>query len=154
MCNLSKIKHTRHAPHGILQPIPIPNQPFEVVTMDFISELPPSHRYNTIFILVCKLTKYTFFIPCSTRITEKKVTQLFFDKIITHVSLPKQIISDRDTHWRNLFWKEVCESMGFRQALTTTHHPQVDGQTEILNQLLFTPSLIRARPTGQVYYPT
>jgi deoxyuridine 5'-triphosphate nucleotidohydrolase len=131
-----KIKHARHAPYGILQPIPIPNQPFEVVTMDFISELPPSHGYNAIFVLVCKLTKYAFFIPCSTRINEKKAAQLFFDKIVTHVGLPKQVISDRDTRWRNLFWKEVCESMGSRRALTTAHHPQADGQTEILNQTI------------------
>ena len=61
---------------------------------------------------------------------------MFFNKIITHVSLPKQIISDCDTRWRNLFWKEVCESMGSRWALTTTYHPQADGQTEILNQMI------------------
>ena len=38
--------------------------------------------------------------------------------------------------WRNLFWKEVCESMGSRRALTTAYHPQADGQTEVLNQTL------------------
>jgi hypothetical protein len=67
---------------------------------------------------------------------EKKAAQLFFDRIVTHVGLPKQIISDRDTRWRNIFWKEVCESMGSRRALTTAYHPQADGQTEILNQTI------------------
>ena len=61
---------------------------------------------------------------------------MFFDKIITHIGLPKQIISNRDTQWRNLFWKEVCKSMGSRWALTTTYHPQANGQTEILNQMI------------------
>jgi len=131
-----KIKHARHLPYGLLQPIPIPSQPFEVVTMDFIGELPKSQNYNSIFVLVCKLTKYAFFVPCNTMLMEKKAAQLFFNKIVTHVGLPKQIISDRDTRWRNSFWKEVCESMGSRQALTTAYHPQADGQTEILNQTI------------------
>ena len=107
-----KIKHTCHLPYGLLQPIPIPNQPFKVVTMDFISELPKSQGHNSIFVLICKLMKYTFFIPCDTNLTEKGAVKLFFNKIVTHVRLPKQIISDCDTRWRNIFWKEVCESMG------------------------------------------
>ena len=131
-----KIKHARHLPYGLLQPIPIPTQPFEVITMDFIGELPRSQHYDSIFVLICKLTKYAFFIPCDTKLTEKCTAQLFFDKIVTHVGLPKQIISDRDTRWRNLFWKEVCEAMGSRRALTTAYHPQADGQTEILNQTI------------------
>ena len=68
--------------------------------------------------------------------TEKKTARLFFDKIVTHVGLPKQVISDRDTQWRNLFWKEVCEATGSQRALTTAYHPQADGQTEILNQTI------------------
>ncbi len=67
---------------------------------------------------------------------EKKAAQLFFDKIVTHIGLPKQIISDRDTRWRNSFWKEVCESTGSWRTLTTAYHPQADGQMEILNQTI------------------
>ena len=131
-----KIKHACHLLYGLLQPIPIPTQLFEVVTMDFITKLPESQGFNLIFVLICKLTKYAFFIPCDTNLTEKKAAKLFFDKIVTHVGLPKQIISNRDTRWRNIFWKEVCESMGSRRALTTAYHPQADGQTEILNQTI------------------
>ena len=89
-----KIKHVRHLLYGLLQPIPIPLQPFEVVTMDFIGELPQSKRFNAIFVLVCKLTKYAFFIPCTTSFKEEDTTHLFFDKIVTHIRLPKQIISN------------------------------------------------------------
>jgi len=113
MCLIcQKIKHARHAPYGLLQLRPIPNQPFEVVTMDFIGELLKSNGFDAIFILICKLTKYTFFILCNVTLTEKKAACLFFDKIIMHIRLPKQIISNQDPHWRNLCWKEVCESMG------------------------------------------
>jgi len=61
---------------------------------------------------------------------------MFFDKIVTLVGLPKQIISDRDTQWRNNFWKEVCQATGSKRALTTSYPPQADGQTEILNQTI------------------
>ena len=52
-----KIKHARQLPYGLLQPIPIPMQPFELVTMDFIGELPRSQNHDSIFVLICKLTK-------------------------------------------------------------------------------------------------
>lgn len=65
------IKPARHAPYGMLQPIPIPDKPFEVVTMDLITDLPESKRLNAIFVIIDKLTKYAFFIPCTTKINEK-----------------------------------------------------------------------------------
>ena len=131
-----KIKHACHLPYGSLHSIPIPTQRFEVVTMDFIGELPESQGFDTIFVLICTITKYAFFIPPTTNLTEKKAAQMIFDKIVTHVGLPKQIIYDRDTRRRNIFWKEVCESMGSSRARTTAYHPQADGQTEILNQTI------------------
>ena len=126
----------RHARYEMLHPIPIPDKPFEVVTMDLITDLPESQKFNAIFVIICKLTKYAFFIPCTTKINEKDTAQLFFNNLVCHVGLPRQIISDRDTRWRNEFWKEVCEFMGSKRALTTSYHPQADRQTEVLNQTL------------------
>ena len=95
-----------------------------------------SKGFNAIFMLICKLTKFAFFILCTTDLKAEQAARMFFDKIITLVGLPKQIISDRDTQWRNTFWKEVCQAMGTKRALTTSYHPQADGQTEILNQTI------------------
>jgi hypothetical protein len=81
ICQKSKPK--RHAPFGLLQPIPIPTQPFEVVSMDFIPELPLSDGFDNIFIIVDKLTKYAVFIPTTTTIGEKDTTELFFHHIIS-----------------------------------------------------------------------
>ena len=131
-----QIKHKRHPSYGILQPIPIPDKPFEVVTMDLITDLPESNGYNAIYVIVCKLMKYAFFIPCTTKLSEKEAAKIFFDKVVCFVGLPIQIISNRDSRWSNEFWKEVCHYMGSRRALTTAYHPQADGQTEILNQTL------------------
>lgn len=131
-----KSKPRRHAPVGLLQPIPIPTRPFEVVSMDFIPELPESNGNDNILVIVDKLTKYAIFIPTVTTLTETATAKLFFHHIIAQFGIPRQIISDRDTRWRGDFWKEVCRLMGMNRALTTSYHPQADGQTEVLNQTL------------------
>ena len=131
-----QIKHKHHPSYGILQPIPIPDKPFEVVTMDLITDLPESNSYNAIYVIVCKLTKYAFFIPCTTKLSEKEAAKIFFNKVICFMGLPIQIISNQDSRWSNEFWKEVYCYMGSCRVLTTAYHPQADGQTEILNQTL------------------
>lgn len=94
-----KTKPRRHGPVGLLQPIPIPTQPFEVVSMDFIPELPISNGFNNILVIVDKLTKYAIVIPTTTRVTEEETAKLFFKHIISKFRIPRQVISDRDTQW-------------------------------------------------------
>ena len=134
--NCQKTKPRRHTPVGMLQPIPIPSQPFEVVTMYFIPELPEWEGYDNVLVIVDKLTKYAIFIPTTTVITERETAELYFQHVISQYGIPRQIISDRDTRWRGDFWKEICDKMGMKRALTTAYHPQADGQTEIMNQTL------------------
>ena len=129
-----KAGHRRHGPRGYLQPIPIPQQPFEVVTMDFIMDLPQSEGYNAVLVIVDKLTKYAHFIPCTTQINEEETAKLFHNYIWCHYGLPRQIITDRDSRWTGAFWEHLVSMLGIRRALTTAYHPQADGQTEIMNQ--------------------
>ena len=70
---------------------------FEVVSMDFIPELPRSDGFNNIFVIVDKLAKYVVFIPTTTTISEKETAELFFHHIILKFGVPQQVISDRDT---------------------------------------------------------
>ncbi len=131
-----KAKPRRHAPVGLLQPIAIPSRPFEVVTMDFIPELPKSSGFDNCLVIVDKLTKYGMFIPTTTKITAEGTAQMFFHHVVAHYGLPRQVITDRDPRWSAEFWEQLCKHMGMRRALTTSHHPQADGQSEILNQTL------------------
>ena len=124
-----KIKHTRQGPIGLLQPLPIPNGPFEVITMDFITELPPSNSFDSILVIVDKLTKYGHFIPMQVTNSAKDVAHLVFSHIISHYGLPLQVISDRDHLWTGLFWKEICSHLQVKHLLSTAYHPQTDGQT-------------------------
>jgi len=95
ICQKAKLRH--HVPVRMLQTIPIPSQPFEVVSMDFIPELPVSNGYNNILVIVDKLTKYALFIPTTTTITKKGTAKLFFHHVIAQYGIPWQVISDWDT---------------------------------------------------------
>jgi len=74
----------------MLQPIPIPSQPFEVVTMDFIPELPECEGYDNILVIVDKLTKYAMFIPTTTMITKKEQPNSF-----SNMSFPNMASLDK-----------------------------------------------------------
>ena len=104
-----KTKPRRHAPVGLLQPIPIPSQPFEVVSMDFIPELPSSSGFDNILVIVDKLTKYATFIPTTVSVTEIETAELFFCHIISKFGIPRQVITDRGARWKGEFWKEICK---------------------------------------------
>ena len=107
-----QVKPRHHAPLGLFQPIPIPSRPFDVVTMNFIPDLPESEGFNNILVIVDKLTKYVIFIATTVNITEKDPAELFFHHIISKFEIPRQVISDRDVRWRGDFWKEICKSHG------------------------------------------
>src|ERR1041384_2433370 len=104
--------------------------------MDLITHLPDSFGDNAILVLVDKLTKYAHFIPCKTTINEEETAQLIHDHIWCHYGLPQQIISDHDSRWTGAFWEHLTNKIGIKRALTTAYHPQADGQTEIMNQIL------------------
>ncbi|QRV96541.1 Retrovirus-related Pol polyprotein from transposon [Ceratobasidium sp. AG-Ba] len=131
-----KAKPKRHGQRGFLKSIPIPSQPFEVVTMDFIMDLPPSNGYNAILTIVDKLTKFAHFIPCNTSTNEEETAKLFHAHIWTKYGLPRQVITDRDARWTGAFWEHLTSLVGVQRSLTTAYHPQADGQSEIMNQTL------------------
>jgi Integrase zinc binding domain len=131
-----KIKHRRHAPLGLIRAIPIPEKPFDVISMDFITDLPESNGFSAILVIVDKLTKYGIFIATKKQINEVETAQLFVNRVVVPYGVPRGIITDRDSRWTGDFWKEVSTALGSNRHLTTSHHPQADGQTEILNQTL------------------
>lgn len=131
-----KTKPRKHSPFGLLQSIAIPSQPFEVITMDFIMDLPDSNGFNAILVVVDKLTKFVIVMPCNTTVNEEETAELLFKNVFKTFGLPRQIISDRDARWTSRFWEGLCRQLGIRRGLSTAYHPQSDGQTENLNQTL------------------
>ena len=136
ICQKAKLR--RHAPIEMLQPIPIPSQPFKVVTMDFIPKLPECEGYDNVLVIVDKLTKYAIFIPTTTTITEREIAELFFQHVISQYGIPRQVISDRDTWWQGDFWKEIYNKMGIKRAYVS---PNRDNWVFSLNELLTPPHI-------------
>jgi hypothetical protein len=105
--------------------------------MDFIVQLPKTRNgYDSIVVFVDKLTKRAHFQPCHTSITAPEVATIFFSTIFRYHGLPKVIISDRDTKFTSKFWKCLFEHIGTKLAMSSSYHPQTDGQSERMNRTL------------------
>jgi hypothetical protein len=136
ICKQAKSEHVRYP--GLLQPLPIACQAWQTVTLDFIEGLPTSLRSNCIMVVVDKLTKYAHFVPLSHPFTAKQVALAFVDNIFKLHSLPEIMVSDRDPIFTSRLWKELFQLVGTELAMSSSRHPQTDGQTEWVNQCLET----------------
>ena len=80
-----------------------------------------------------KLTKFAIIIPTHDTLSQDGFAKLFVERVVHVFGLPKRIIADRDKRWATEFWKSIVSHFGSVMALASSHHPQTDGQTEILN---------------------
>jgi len=137
-----KVKVPNFTKFGFLIPNPIPSCPYQSISMDFIVNLPLSNGFNTIFVIVDHLSKQGSFIPCTTGLTAEEFTELFVRHVVCRFGLLDSIITDRDPRWTSDFWRGIAHFLKTKMSLSSAHHPQHDGQTEILNKHLVT--MIRA----------
>ena len=130
----------RHKPYGQLQSLSVPKQPWEEISLDFITQLPEScigtKAHDAILVVVDRYTKMAQFIPTTTDLAAPEFAALFHEKIELKYGSPKGIVSDRDSRITSKFWAEVCSYSLIKRRLSTAFHPQTDGQTEILNRIL------------------
>ena len=132
-----RAKTQPHKPAGLLQPLPIPNYPWEEVSMDFITTLPKTKTgHDAILVVVDRLTKMAHFIPTTTNADAPSTANLFFNHVFRIHGLPKKIISDRDPKFTSHFWKKISSLLDLKLGISTAFHPQTDGQTERTNRTL------------------
>jgi hypothetical protein len=133
----SRVKAEHQKPAGLLQPLKIPDWKWDQIGMDFITGLPRTKSgYDSIWVIVDRLTKVAHFIPVKTTYTSAKLADIYMKRIICLHGVPKSIVSDRGTQFTSHFWKQLHESLGTRLEFSTAFHPQTDGQTERVNQIL------------------
>ena len=121
---------------GFLHPLPIPDRPWQHISMDFKSFPTDSHGYDMICVFIDRLSKQSVSKPCFKTVTAKDMAKLFIEHVYPHHSLPDSIVSDRGPQFVSDFWKELCRILGIKLKLSTAFHPQTDGQTEIMNQYI------------------
>src|SRR5258707_11249302 len=121
-------------PYGDLNPLETPAQNWESISMDFITDLPPSHGFDTLLVVVDCLSKQSHFIPMIRSLNAPGLTQLYISSIFKLHGLPSSIISDRDPLFTSLFWDSLMSQLRIQHKLSTAYHPQMDGQTEQVHQ--------------------
>lgn len=115
---------------------PIPDRIWEDISLDFIIRLPKSSGYDTILVVVDRLSKYSHFIPLSHPYTAKTVANVSCKEIVRLHGIPQSILSDRDAIFLSAFWQELFQLSQTRLRMGTSYHPQSDGQTEVVNRCL------------------
>lgn len=127
---------------GFLHPLPIPDRPYQHLSMDFMSYSKDQHGYDMVFVVMDRLSKKSLSIPCHKKSGARELAAIFLVHVFRHHGFPKSIVSDRGPQFISSFWNEFCEILGIKVKLSTAFHPQTDGQTEIMNQYL----TLRLRP--------
>jgi len=104
--------------------------------MDFIKGLPLSHGYSAIMVLVDKQSKYAHFIALKHPYTNFSIAKVFVDQVVRLCGVPISIISDRDKVFVSTLWKKLFQLQGTTLCMSSSYHPQLDGQTKVVNHNL------------------
>ncbi|GKG39189.1 reverse transcriptase domain-containing protein, partial [Tanacetum coccineum] len=105
--------------------------------MDFVTKLPKSSQgYNTIWVIVDRLTKSAIFVPMRETDPMDKLARMYLKEVVTRHGIHVLIICDRDPRFASNFWKSLQNALGTNLDMSTTYHLQTDGQSERTIQTL------------------
>jgi hypothetical protein len=115
----------------LLQPFPILEWKWEVVTMDFITKFPRTRKqHDSIMVVVDKLTKVVHFIPMNITHKENNVVDIYMREVALLHGIPKTIVFDRDPKLTSKFWKGLFKGFKTNLNFGTTYHPKSNGKTK------------------------
>ena len=143
-----------------MQPIPLPGQKWQQITIDLVTDLPEYEGKTAITVFVDRLSKMVHFAPCTKEISAEKYGQLFVNHVFKHHGLPEVIISDRDPRFTSRFWRELfqklrtdlrfstafCRNARSHKAATSVIHLQSAGlslfrrQIEVVQRISYFPA--------------
>ena len=133
-CRRSTVPRDR--PPGLLYSLPIPERPWQHISIDFKSFPKDKYRNDIIYIVIDRLGKRAYSIPCQKTITVQGIATLFIIYVWCIHRPPDSIVSDRGLQFISEFWNELCRILGIKLKLSTAFYPQTDRQTEIINQYI------------------
>src|SRR5579871_3641008 len=101
-CQRTKSRTTKE--NGLLHPLPVPRQPWDEISLDLVTHLPRTPRgHDAIVVFVDRLSKQAHFIPTTSKVTAKKLAEIFFKEIFRLHGMPRHIVSDHDTRFTSKF---------------------------------------------------
>ncbi|GJZ71342.1 putative reverse transcriptase domain-containing protein [Tanacetum coccineum] len=134
-CAKVKAKHQR--PLGLLVQPKIPEWKWDNITMDFVIKLPKtSQGYDTIWVIVDRLTKSAIFTPMRETDPMDKLAKMYLKEVVARHGIPVSIIYDHDPRFTSNFWKSLQKALGTSLDMSTTYHPETDEQSERTIQTL------------------
>ena len=134
-CQVNKVPNT--APAGMLQPHDVPETVWDTITMEFITELPKGKAgYDSVFVIVEKLSKRAVFILTTKTVTSMEAAQLLHDSVFNKFEMPFKIVSDRDPKLKSNFWTTLAQLLNIKLNISTADHPQTEGQSEVMIRTL------------------
>lgn len=104
--------------------------------MNFIDALPSSNGKTSILVVIDRLSKYAHFLALAHPYSAKIVAEKFVDGVVKYHGLPRSIVSDRDPIFMSNFWQEFFKLSGTKLHMSSSYHPQSDGQSEVTNRCL------------------
>jgi hypothetical protein len=138
-CVTCRQAKSRVLPHGLYTPLPVPSVPWIDISIDFILGLPRSRKgTDSIFVVVDRFSKMAHFISCHKTDNTTHIANLFFRMIVQLHGVPRSIMSNCDVKFLSYFWNVLWGKLGTKLLFSTTCHPQMDGQTEVVNKTLST----------------
>jgi transposase InsO family protein len=136
-CHACRRSHVpRDKTPGLLHLLPVPDRPWQHISMDFKSFPRDKKGYDSILVIVDRLGKRPISIPCYKTATARDLARMFIESVWRYYGPPDTIVSDRGPQFIADFWNEFCTILGIKLKLSTADQPQTDGQTEIVNQYI------------------
>ncbi|GKA34058.1 putative reverse transcriptase domain-containing protein [Tanacetum coccineum] len=127
----AKVKAEHQRPSGLLVQPKIPEWKWDNITMDFVTKLPKtSQGYDTIWVIVDRLTKSAIFTPIRETDPLDKLARIYLKEVVARHGIPVSIICDRDPRFASNFWRSLQNALGTNLDMSTAYHPQTDGQSE------------------------
>ncbi len=124
------VKASTQRPAGLLHNLPIPDQPWDSISMDFVGPFPECDGYDYLWVIIDRFSVTVHLIPTTTTVRASQLAWLFVREVVRLHGLPSSIVSDRDSKFVSKFWREVHRLLGTKLLMSTSYHPETDGTSE------------------------
>ncbi len=130
-----------HKPYKDLQSLPILTHWWKHLLIDFVIDILisadwKSDSYNSILVIIDRLTKMVYYKPVKITIDTTDLVEVIINEIVHHHGVPESIVTDQDSLFISKFWSSLCYFLGIKKKLSTTFHPQINGQTKRQNNTM------------------